>query len=711
MFKGYTRKASAQIGAKRAGIDVDAVVQKEGIWGFYLPDDTASQSLPKLSGAARPAGQSRASAPNSATVLAAAATVADTIATRTVQMMEKVNDTLGDIKNLIFEENKREEENDKSNKLKQLESDREKTSAKPAPFAKFMDGIKDKAGGLFSLLKGLSIPLILGALTGLDENFKLLKEARIKIGVWAADLQENLNAIADLPLFKDNILGKGIRNLIPIAGGFSLLAIWKPGLALKMLKGITAFTKFFGNNPAVKGLEKLPSVLPALESFGKFGSVLSKIARIGGKIFLPITVVTSLWETISGAIDGWKNGGIAGALEGALDGLVHGLIGGLVDTLSQGIGWVLEQFGVEAEGFKNFKFGAFLDALGSNLASFLFELVQDVKETFGQAVDQLTSIFSKDNDIFDKMKELVTWPLSFIISKFKELFEGKSLKQIVAELMTFGTGNNAVAKAVYSASRPTAPSKPSVNIIDGSNPSVAPPTKTPPSGGISASLTGSGRDSADIAASMLRKHEGFAPDAYWDVNAYRAGYGSDTVTRADGSVERVTKDTKVTRADAERDLARRLKEFQKQLANEVGMDNWNALNEQTKAALTSVGYNYGSFKNLKNLRAAIATRDTNKIADAVAQLQNHNAGVNRKRRLIEAADIRASVNAIPKSNTGAMLATTSEQVNDAKAAKQSNAGLAVAPVNASRTNVTNQTTNNLPSLSASTPIEFAPHVA
>ena len=50
-----------------------------------------------------------------------------------------------------------------------------------------------------------------------------------------------------------------------------------------------------------------------------------------------------------------------------------------------------------------------------------------------------------------------------------------------------------------------------------------------------------------LAAELLRQKEGLRSKPYWDVNALRAGYGSDTVTRPDGSVQRVTKDTVVTR--------------------------------------------------------------------------------------------------------------------------------------------------------------------
>jgi len=55
------------------------------------------------------------------------------------------------------------------------------------------------------------------------------------------------------------------------------------------------------------------------------------------------------------------------------------------------------------------------------------------------------------------------------------------------------------------------------------------------------------------AADFLRTREGFRAAPYFDVNAHRAGFGSDTTTRADGTVVPVRQGMTVSREDAERD--------------------------------------------------------------------------------------------------------------------------------------------------------------
>ncbi|WP_051505647.1 phage tail length tape measure family protein [Mesorhizobium sp. WSM2561] len=105
---------------------------------------------------------------------------------------------------------------------------------------------------------------------------------------------------------------------------------------------------------------------------------------------------------------------------------------------------------------------------------------------------------------------------------------------------------------------------------------------------------------ASAAAAMIRGFESFSNKAYPDkkastgeFDAWRVGFGSDTITHANGTFEKVTKDTVVTLADAQRDLSRRLIEFQTGIQKAIGIDTWNSLNEGQKAALSSIAYNYG----------------------------------------------------------------------------------------------------------------------
>lgn len=172
-------------------------------------------------------------------------------------------------------------------------------------------------------------------------------------------------------------------------------------------------------------------------------------------------------------------------------------------------------------------------------------------------------------------------------------------------------------------------------------PRVAQPVVAPvagPAGGPAPAVRPSAAsgDASASAAALLRRFEGFRETPYWDVNALRTGYGSDTITAADGSVRPVGQGDRVTRDDAERDLARRLgSEFIPRAQGQVGADRWNALDPNQQAALTSIAYNYGSLPT--SVVAAVRLGDAPAVARAIEGLGGHNDGINRYRRNQEAA--------------------------------------------------------------------------
>lgn len=137
-----------------------------------------------------------------------------------------------------------------------------------------------------------------------------------------------------------------------------------------------------------------------------------------------------------------------------------------------------------------------------------------------------------------------------------------------------------------------------------------------------------------LSADVLKKFEGFSSKPYYDVNAYRAGYGSDTVTLSDGSVQKVTAGMRVSMEQATADLARRIGDFQSGIRGQIGGSTFDNMNEQQQAALTSIAYNYGSLP--ERIVAAIKTGSDQMVVQAIQNLGGDNNGVNRSRRNAEA---------------------------------------------------------------------------
>ena len=141
------------------------------------------------------------------------------------------------------------------------------------------------------------------------------------------------------------------------------------------------------------------------------------------------------------------------------------------------------------------------------------------------------------------------------------------------------------------------------------------------------------------SAALLAGFEGFRSTAYWDVNNWRIGYGSSTITDASGDVEHLSDDRSerpdivVSKEDALRDLSRRLSD---EFIPKV-LQHADGLNKGTVSALVSIAYNYGSLPS--NVISAMKTQNISRIAQSVLQLKSHNGGVNAKRRQKEAAYI------------------------------------------------------------------------
>lgn len=168
------------------------------------------------------------------------------------------------------------------------------------------------------------------------------------------------------------------------------------------------------------------------------------------------------------------------------------------------------------------------------------------------------------------------------------------------------------------------------------------------------------RDPVFQSQKLLREFEGFTGRAKWDVNAFRVGFGSDTVTRQDGTVQRVQRGTTVSMDDAVRDLERRIAEFQNVIKQQIGTERFNQFGAQQQAALTSIAYNYGSLP--ERILQAVKTGSSEQIAAAVRGLAGDNNGINAKRRNRE-ADILGNPNvAVDQGATEALLDIEKERL-------------------------------------------------
>ena len=133
---------------------------------------------------------------------------------------------------------------------------------------------------------------------------------------------------------------------------------------------------------------------------------------------------------------------------------------------------------------------------------------------------------------------------------------------------------------------------------------------------------------------LLRGFEGYESTPYMDKKTsggnagYRVGYGSDTITRPDGSVVKVQAGMTISKEDAERDLQRRIStEFLPRVKSQLGA-SYNGLTPNAQASLASLAYNYGS---VPSSVVAASKSGPEALSKAIASL-----GPNARRRKTEA---------------------------------------------------------------------------
>jgi len=276
--------------------------------------------------------------------------------------------------------------------------------------AKFMQKMKEKgkAGlGLIAALIAAPIVALLAFFKEIGMQLKLLgitgkgglvAKMFAPIGKLFAGIKnffKSFTVVKKITPFIDDII-KGVKTVLkPIGSFFSKLG----GFFSKMIgyvKTITSASK------SATGILKFAS---------KFGSIL-------GKIFLPITILMSAFDFITGFMKGYEEGGILGGLEGGLSKLFANMIGMPLDLLKSAVAWIAGVFGFDGvkTSLESFSFATLI----TDMISGIFAGVKGIFNFLGDLFDfsDLT-IFGA----FGKLIDIVFLPLNMAINFVKGLFD------------------------------------------------------------------------------------------------------------------------------------------------------------------------------------------------------------------------------------------------------------------------------------------------
>ena len=270
-------------------------------------------------------------------------------------------------------------------------------------------GILKPIGDIFTRIKNSKF------LANVDDFLKGIRNAfSTKFTAFGTAIKNNkvFMAIDDI-IARFSGVGTKIANAAKVTGGiikkFTILDQIESvirGLFAPIRSGLTAIKT---------GADSMKAFMVGFEPIMKFAKAIGSTL---GKIFLPITILMSAFDFVTGFMDGYDEGGVLGGLEGGITKLFKGLIGMPLDLLKSGVGHILGFFGFDKakEAIDKFSFSNLIEKLIGSIFSGL-------KGTFKFLTDLFDfsdlSIFS----VFSKLIDIVFLPLNLAINFVKDLFK------------------------------------------------------------------------------------------------------------------------------------------------------------------------------------------------------------------------------------------------------------------------------------------------
>jgi hypothetical protein len=178
---------------------------------------------------------------------------------------------------------------------------------------------------------------------------------------------------------------KAIGSTVKSIKDFVLTPLKSAGSSLKTIKSaLPSGGMSKGLKPLMDGVKRVLRLVKSVGTFaGTFGRVL-------GRLFLPITVIMSLFDTFKGAMSGFEKysekgflEGIIGGLFGGISGLLTGLIGLPLDLLKDGISWIAGKLGFDnfSETLDSFSFSELIGQLFTSITDTIVGFIGNIKDS------------------------------------------------------------------------------------------------------------------------------------------------------------------------------------------------------------------------------------------------------------------------------------------------------------------------------------------
>lgn len=160
-------------------------------------------------------------------------------------------------------------------------------------------------------------------------------------------------------------------------------------------------TFFSADGPISKAFGVIKSAFSIFGEGSSLMKALSGIGRVIGRLFFPLTLIMTAYDTIKGALAGFEDEGIIGAIQGAITGLLNSVIGMPLDLLKSVISWILGKFGFEnaEKTLDSFSFTDLFTQAIDGVFDLFKNIINGVIELVASAVESIPGLGSAGESI------------------------------------------------------------------------------------------------------------------------------------------------------------------------------------------------------------------------------------------------------------------------------------------------------------------------
>ena len=281
-------------------------------------------------------------------------------------------------------------------------------------------------------LFNITIPLFLLRLTGIPKIFTSLLDLfkAMKDSFKTTILVSLKNGVKNVKSFFASIGAAltSFKELAKFGLNFDKLKDSTKGLNT-FQKAIVGFFKSVGNifNPIIKSVKDVMTVIKGatggggstfMKIFNAVRGFFKTIGSVLGKIFVPITIIMSLFDFVTGFMEGYKKDGIMGGFKIGITKLFNGLVSMPLDLLKDLLSWALSKLGFEnaSEALDKFSFKKFFTDIIAKIFDGIEGVVKYIKGLFS---------FPKDGGplaVFQKLVDIIFAPMDIAVNFIRGLF-------------------------------------------------------------------------------------------------------------------------------------------------------------------------------------------------------------------------------------------------------------------------------------------------